>query len=120
MQIQVNDEWRIRTDEHCYRVEQYVGVYTSRRNLNKPKYKAVKYSGTLAGAIRCLTDCMIRASNTTTVLEALAGVQRVSEAVELALANLERQARTLQDRQRGNQNQQRPVIQSIDERVAPG
>ena len=88
MRLQINDQWRIESDERCWNVQRYAGTYKSGKHVGKPKWVSVSYHGTLPGAINSLAQRLLRESDASTNTEALDAAWRISEEINDALAEI--------------------------------
>ena len=109
MLLPINDQWRIVSDEQCWKVQRYAGVYKSGKRANQPKWQSRKYCSTLASAVKQAALVMVLEADTTTATEALAVIQRVADAIDSALLSLAARVEELLQRQGGAQHDERPV-----------
>lgn len=88
MKFRVNDDYRIISDEHSWRVQRYKGVYRSGKRANLERWNDVGHYTTLENAVRALTERLIRESETETVSAAIKAIERVVAQIRGAVADL--------------------------------
>ncbi len=85
MQIQISEKYRIVSEERCWCVQAYCGVYKSGPETGRVKYKSAGWFVELEAAVKYLARRMVHDVDASTVTEALAGVSRVAAEIERAL-----------------------------------
>ena len=86
MILPIDDNWRIKSDEFCWHIQEYKGERKNRQTGEPEDYwKSRRYYVDLNAAIRGLAQLEIMTSDCTTLVEALDAVQDVSERLSRAL-----------------------------------
>jgi len=83
MNIQIDKDHMISSDNNCWIVKRYAGID---KGTNKQKWEALSYHSTPGQAMRGLANKMIRDSKATSFLEAIEHVHEIAQKFETALS----------------------------------
>ncbi len=95
MKLLINDRWRIVANVRSWDVQRYKGM-----SKNKPIWEGIKYCTTLDKALARCVELMIMESEAETPDEALKAIERVAEAIDVAINEASRQAIALRQEMR--------------------
>jgi len=83
MQIQIDKDYMIATDNLCWIVKKYSGIDKA---TSKQKWEAQTYHPSPGAAMQALADRMIRNSHATNFLDAIKDVHAIAKTFENALS----------------------------------
>ena len=83
--IQVDDNWRINSDEHCWMVERYRGMSLNKRTGERePSWRPVTYHQSLGQAAAKLAARKLRVSEVKGFAETIAEWEKIQNEIENA------------------------------------
>ena len=85
MQLRINDEYRIKSDAHCWMIQKRQNFTDKNTGEKIERFVSIKYYSTLDQTVKNLGQLMLRTSEAETLTQALEKIDRITTTLCRAL-----------------------------------